>query len=194
MTEIILHGLVSKKFKSRHKFHNIKKPVDCIKAIDANYKGFKNFFLNEAKKNMLYEIIVDGDVVSNANQALEKKEIKKIDIVPAVSGSGPALVAFAVNLVIGLIMAGIQYLMTPIPENEPKAAILQVGGKSFFFSNKENTTQQYTPVPVGYGALRVGSKVISTQVNSKEQNEDPVTSFASNSAGGAEPGGSTPGY
>ena len=194
MTEIILHGLVSKKFKSRHKFHNIKKPVDSIKAIDANCKGFKNFFLNESKKNMLYEMIVDGSVVSNANQALEKKEIKRIDIVPAVSGGGPALVAFAVNLVIGLVMAGIQYLMTPIPENAPRAAISQVGGKSFFFSNKENTAQQYVSVPVGYGALRVGSKVISTQVNSKEQNESSVQSFASSSPGGSEAGGSTPGY
>lgn len=143
---------------------NIAKPVDAILAIDANYDGFKNFFLREAERNNLYQFIVDGELVENANQALNKREIKTIDIIPSVGGSGPFAIAFAVNLVIGLVMAGIQYLMTPIPENEPITMKLGVGGQSFWFASKGNSTTQYTSVPLGYGVLRVGSKIIESTI------------------------------
>jgi predicted phage tail protein len=171
MTEIVLHGLVSKKFKAVHKMANIRTPIDAVFAIDANYDGFKNFFLKEASINNYYQFIVDGDLVKNANQALEKKEIKKIDIVPYIGGSGPFLVAFAVNLAIGLVMAGIQYLMTPIPENEPKLVVAQLGGNSFWFASKSNFTQQYLNAPIGYGELRVGSNTIETQIKATNRNE-----------------------
>ncbi len=164
MTEIRLHGLVAKKFKPSFKMANISRPIDSILAIDANYDGFKNFFLREAEKNNLYQFVVNGDVVETASQSLKKKEIKTIDIVPVVSGSVPILVVFAVNLAIGLVMAGIQYLMTPIPENEPITMKLGVGGQSFWFASKGNSTTQYTSVPLGYGVLRVGSKIIESTI------------------------------
>jgi len=172
MTEIKLHGLVAKKFKPVHKIANIKKPTDAILAVDANYDGFKNFFLKEAERNNFYQIVVNGDLVENANQALEKKEIKTIDIVPYIGGSTPFIVPFLVTMAIGLVMAGIQYLMTPIPENEPKAAVAQVGGKSFWFSSKGNSSSQFGSVPVGYGELRVGSKTIETEIEAIDRNAE----------------------
>lgn len=184
MTEIFLHGMVSKKFKEYHKFFNIKKATDCIEAIDANHNGFKNFFIQQAERNIFYEIIVDGELVTNARLALEQKEIKKIDIVPAICGSGPIGVAFAVNLALGLIMAGIQYLMTPIPESSPRAAIAQIGAKSFFFASKDNITSQGSSVPLGYGALRIGSRVVETSIRSVDMSSETTSDFVSDSEGG----------
>ena len=183
MTEIRLHGLVAKKFKPHFKMANIAKPVDAILAIDANYDGFKNFFLREAERNNLYQFIVDGELVENANQALNKREIKTIDIIPSVGGSGPFAVAFAVNLVIGLVMAGIQYLMTPIPENEPQAMTAQIGGNSFFFASKGNFTAQYVNVPLGYGELRVGSRITESLISALDRNAS--STGGSSSAGGS---------
>lgn len=174
MTKITLHGLVSKKFKPHYRMANITKPVDAILAIDANYDGFKNFFLKESERNHFYQFIVDGELVENANQALEKKEIKTIDIVPFIGGSVPFLVAFAVNLAIGLVMAGIQYLMTPIPENEPAVMTQQLGGNSFWFASKANLTAQFISVPVGYGELRVGSRVVETTINAIDRNDSQI--------------------
>ena len=171
MTEITLHGLASKKFKSRYKMANIKNPIDAILAIDANYDGFKNFFLKESQRNNMYQFVVDGVLVKTAKEALDRKEIKRIDIVPYIGGSGPAAVAFFVNLAIGLIMAGIQYLMTPIPENEPKVMVAQMGGKSFWFSSKQNAVSQYTSVPIGYGELRVGAKSVEVKIDAINRNE-----------------------
>ena len=182
MIEIRLHGLVAKKFKPLFKMGNIFRPVDSILAIDANYNGFKNFFLQEAEKNNFYQFIVDGDLVKNANEALERKEIKTIDIVPYICGSVPVLVAFAVNLAIGLVMAGIQYLMTPIPENEPAAMTAQIGGQSFWFASKGNIPAQYISVPLGYGELRVGSRVIEQGIRAidrVDRDENPPTTEGS---------------
>lgn len=194
MTEVILHGLVAKKFKGNYKFANIHKPTDVIEAIDANYNGFKNFFKSSAEKNMYYEMIVDGNEITSINQAIEKKEIKKIEIVPSICGSIPAFLGkILINMMIGLVMAGIQYLLTPIPENEPKAAIAKIGAKSFLFANRENLAQQYTPVPLGYGALRVGSKIVQTVVDpiSLSSNESKVgfTLSPGSSSSSADSGG-----
>ena len=172
MTTITLHGIVAKKFKKNHKFANISKPTDAFKAIDANNPGFMDFFKNSAENNQHYEMIINGNAVKNAQDATQKTEIKTIEIVPCVAGSDPVtmLVVFAVNLVIGLVMAGIQYLMTPIPEEEPKNAIAQTSAKSFFFSNRLNVSKQFVPVPLGYGYLRVGSKIIESYIEPVDLN------------------------
>ena len=171
MTKIKLHGLVAKKFKPVYEMGNISKPLDAILAIDANHDGFKNFFLNEAENNSFYQFIVDGEEIKNAQQVLAKREMQTIDIVPYISGSGPAAIAFTVTLAIGLVMAGIQYLMTPIPENEPKTAVAQLGGNSFWFASKANFTNQFVSAPIGYGELRVGSRVVETTIEATSRNE-----------------------
>lgn len=178
MTEITLHGLVAKKFKPSFKMSNISRPVDSILAIDANYDGFKNFFLQEAEKNNFYQFVVDGDLVTNANEALGRKEIQTIDIVPCICGGGPAIVAFVVTLAIGLVMAGIQYLMTPIPESEPKTAVAQLGGNSFWFASKANIPAQFISVPLGYGELRVGSKVIEQTIKAIDRADENLSASA----------------
>ena len=118
-------------------------------------------------------MIVNGNVIKNAQGATQKTEIKTIEIVPCVAGSDPvtALIVFAVTLVIGLVMAGIQYLMTPIPEEEPKNAVAQTSAKSFFFSNRLNVSKQFVPVPLGYGYLRVGSKIIESYIEPVDLND-----------------------
>ena len=193
MTEVKLHGLVAKKFKPNYKFSNIRNPIDAILAIDANYDGFKNFFIKERERNHMYQFLVDGNLIKTAKEALDKREIKRIDIVPYVGGSGP-LIPFFVTLAIGLIMAGIQYLMTPIPENEPRTMVAQLGGNSFWFASKENAVSQYISVPIGYGELMVGSKTVEVRIDAINRNEtseaaSPVQSAGSGGTVGQSSGG-----
>ena len=194
MTEIKLHGLAAQKFKPYYKMANIKNPIDAILAIDANYDGFKNFFLKEGQRNHMYQFVVDGALIKTAKEAVDKREIKRIDIVPYIGASGPALVAFFVTLAIGLIMAGIQYLMTPIPENEPRTMVAQLGGNSFWFASKENAVSQYISVPIGYGELMVGSKTVEVRIDAINRNEtseaaSPVQSAGSGGTVGQSSGG-----
>ena len=187
MTEVILHGLAGKKFKNYNKFFNINKPMDCIEAMDANNPGFKKFFTTSSIKNMQYEMIVDGNALQKSNQAIKKKQIQRIEIVPCITGNDPAsLSVFVGTLILGLVFAGIQYLMTPIPEREPKGSISRLGARSFFFANRENLAEQFTPVPLGYGSLRVGSKIIQSVIEPVDLSslESDFSSSTSTSAGG----------
>lgn len=165
MTEIYLHGLAAHKFGGFHKFVNIHKASDCIKAIDANREGFMQYFISKAQKEEHYEIIVDEQPIESINEAFQKKQIKRIDIVPIIKGNVDFLIQVVVQVLIAAIMAGIQYLMTPIPEEEPRSAIARVAPASYMFANRQNVTAQYTPVPLGYGALRIGTKIIESIVN-----------------------------
>ena len=165
MTEIHLHGLIGHKFGKLHKFVNVYKASDCFKAIDANREGFMQYLISSAQKNQHYEMIVDEESIGSVNEAFEKKQIKRIDIVPVLVGNAQFLAQVFVKVLIAAIIAGIQYLLTPIPENEPDGAIGRVAPSSYMFANRENIASQYTPVPLGYGALRVGSKVIQTIID-----------------------------
>ena len=162
MTEIHIHGLAGHKFGKFYKFVNINKATDCIKAVDANREGFMQYFISSAQKNEHYELIVDEEPLTSLNEAVQKREIKRIDIVPVIKGQVNFVIQFVIQVLIQVVIAGIQYLMTPIPEEEPVAAKARLAPASYMFASRENVTAQYTPVPLGYGALRIGTKIIQS--------------------------------
>ena len=164
MTEIYIHGLAGRKFGKFHKFMNINKATDCIKAVDVNREGFMQYFISSAQKNEHYELIVDEEPLTSLNEAVEKRKIKRIDIVPVIKGNVNFVVQFVVQVLIQVVIAGIQYLMTPISEEEPIAAKARLAPASYMFATRENVTAQYSPVPLGYGALRIGTKIIQSIV------------------------------
>ena len=82
--------------------------------------------------------------------------------------------AFFIALGVGLLIAGIMYLLTPIPENEPRESSIKASIKnsSFLFQNPSNVSTQGRAIPIVYGRLRVGSYVIGTAVTNFELHED----------------------
>ena len=163
MTEVILHGILEKKFKKKYLFSNLRCAVDSVQMIECLSKGFKKFIVDQANQGINYEFITDGQKNYNSMDVLSKKQIKKIEIVPHICGSDP--VTFFVVLAINLVVAGIVYLMTPIPEVAPQGpSTLEVNHQSFFIINDQNMAQQGTAVPLGYGRLRVGSKIVQAYV------------------------------
>lgn len=164
MTNIFLHGILAKKFKKHHAFKYLGKPYNFINAIEANHKGFKKTILNLADKGMFFEIIFDGEKVDSFGEMSNSQKVEKIDIVPCICGHG--LTSFFVSLAVNLVMTGIMYLLTPEPEGvEPKDVVATLKVNSFLFSTEQNTTLQGINVPLGYGRLRIGTKVIGTEIS-----------------------------
>jgi predicted phage tail protein len=164
MTDIFLHGILSKKFKKKHTFKYLGKPYNFINAIESNHKGFKKAVLDLADKGMFFEIIFDGEKVDSFGEMSKDQTVQKIDIVPCICGHG--WTAFFVSLAINLVMAGIMYLLTPEPEGvEPRDVVATLKINSFLFSTEENTTLQGINVPLGYGRLRIGTKVVGTEIS-----------------------------
>tara|TARA_E500000318_G_scaffold111616_1_gene130907 strand:- start:4475 stop:5167 length:693 start_codon:yes stop_codon:yes gene_type:complete len=204
-TKIKLHGKLSKLYGEEFEFDNIKKPIDAVKALGTIFPDLRNSIIEASKTGTHYEIIVDGDSENcySMNQ-IKNKSIKVIEIVPCIIGMGPvgyiigglilggiavyggyglALTTFFAVLGVGLIIAGIMYLLTPTPENEPRNMEMEAGIKnsSFIFNNPQNVASQGLPIPICYGKLRVGSLIIGTTISNFDLSNDLQLSNRSDS-------------
>lgn len=190
MTQVNLHGLLAFEFGSSIQLF-LKKPKDVFSAIDANRKNFYKKIIELAKIGCHYSIIVDGEDIKNLSELELKKQYKVIDLVPVVVGSGGGGFLAAIGVVamfipglqgvgIALIGMGVSMMLAPKPQplEPPKAAVgtASAFNQSFFFSNIANLAQQGSPVPIGYGRLKIGSLVIQNS-----QSSYPI-SFSSNEA------------
>ena len=97
------------------------------------------------------------------------------------------MVAFAVNtaisigisLAVALLTAGTSIQgSTPQPQGVGGAsAAVEARGKSFVFSNVENVASQGDPIPIGYGKVKCGSKIIYGSTKSYPTNISNTDEF-----------------
>jgi predicted phage tail protein len=193
MVKVTLHGALGKRFGEEHSFA-IQKPLDALRALMANKKGFKHAFKTWGRKGLLYEIICDGEIVSSEQMLNSGREMNEIEIAPVIMGSSNAAktIIGAIIIVISLFMdpsgttglaiqgaiqgagaslliSGIMGLLFPPP---PPQFQSEAASRSFIFSTLENSATQGSPVPLGYGRLKIGTKVISTVVEPQRLHGD----------------------
>lgn len=205
MTDIILHGILAKEFQPSFRM-KIYKAANVIKAIDANRTSFNKRILDLAREGLNYTIIVDGRKITELEELNVQKEPKEIHLVPLIVGAGGvALVTaivvagggavgagglvggalFAANLinavVIGVVSMGLQMLLAPKPDaGPPISASTKALSESFSFSSASNVASQGTPVPVGYGRLKVGSQLIQMSIKSYPQGQESTNALRQN--------------
>jgi predicted phage tail protein len=193
--KIILHGKLSKLYGKEFYFSNIAKAKDAVYALETKFPGFRKYIVDQAREGLNYEIIVDNKT-ETAFSMNDTKNIKVVEIAPSIIGKDPVTlglilggglavagyyigittlvggILFAIG--IGIIIAGINYLMTPIPEREPDEASNRAGVKnsSFLFNSPQNVSTQGRPVPIAYGRLRVGSYVVGTTLSNYNLSQD----------------------
>ena len=86
MTKIYLHGILKKEYQEFFCL-NLKNAADLIDAIDCNRHGFKRRIVELQNKCFFYDIIVNKKRIKSLQDLTEKP--KRIDLVPAIAGSGP---------------------------------------------------------------------------------------------------------
>ena len=204
MITVTLEGSLGERIDREWKL-NVRTAGEAIKAIHANTG---NFLKDIIKKSAQYVLVIDGkewyDQV--ALYVRVKKSIKLIPllmgaaiVIPAIIGIIEAVAGYiawyslyvefylgvsafwgTVIVLVGaaLVMYGVYsllvYLLTP-DEEDPRFA----GTSSFLFAGAQNTEGQGNPVPVGYGRLLVGSKVLSncnTNVDKSKWEEEEQAS------------------
>lgn len=191
MTNITLHGILAREFGNTFRM-KIHKACNVVKAISVNRKGFNKRILDLSREGFNYTIIVDGSKITELQELSLQREPQEIHLVPCIIGSGPVTAAailtgassvlgfgtvftatMASSQILGAIMLttvsmGLSMLLAPDAPKQASAssAALQ---SSFSFSNKVNAASQGSPVPVGYGRLKVGSQVIQVCVKSYPQ-------------------------
>lgn len=197
MTTIKVHGILGKHFGSEF-FMDIGRTSQTLEAIDSNRPGFIKKINELSRKGFYYSIVVDGKKINNVQSFMKSKKPKKVDLVPVIAGSGFAAIgaafvaikAWAVanvalaQFALFIISTAVQMLLAPKPAAFPdvKATEASTRGleRSFSFSNKSNLASQGTPVPVGYGRLRVGSQVIQACIKTFPQNVQAADAMIAN--------------
>lgn len=209
MTNIILHGILAKEFGENFRM-KIHKAVNVIKAIDVNRKNFNKRVFELSREGLNYTMIVDGKKITELEELNIQREPQEIHLVPLIVGSGGGLIvggiagvilgsssagaafaavgvgAFLSSVVTGVILTavsiGLQMLLAPKPDaGPPISASTKALSESFSFSNKANVASQGSPVPVGYGRLKVGSQLIQMSIKSYPQDVESTIAMAKNS-------------
>lgn len=189
MTKIYLHGILGKIFGKCFELQ-INNCQSAVRAIDANRSGFFKKMMDLNKLNQNYYIIIDGQIIEDEIEFIEKKNIKTIDFVPAIQGAGQVIAAalftstaaqaVAAFLINSAITAGISFGVSLISaqmnkQASPPQQMTAVGGavmaseakgRSYIFNNYSNLLAQGTSVPVGYGKMRTASRVIYSSLKS----------------------------
>tara|TARA_Y100000034_G_scaffold135598_1_gene208202 strand:- start:1570 stop:2247 length:678 start_codon:yes stop_codon:yes gene_type:complete len=194
---VFLEGQIAAELEK--KWHlSVRTVADALRAIHANTGNFLGSII---KHQNHYVIIVDGKPLESA-ESLYKKVRKSIHIVPVLAGAvvfWPAFIkaiatvtaflakysawyaaagtgvqtAIAALVVIGgyaLISYGIHLLVESIigGPDDPDA----ISTTSYVFQGPQNVTAQGSPVPIAYGRLMAGSKVISASISSVDKSND----------------------
>ena len=172
MTIVNIHGILAREYGSSF-ILNLPNPKDVLEAIDCNRLGFLQRLVELQREGFCYDLIIDKKRITNGPDMENISDPATIDLVPAISGSGPLAPIFAflgsgtilAYLANAVIFAAISYALTPKPENEALEIESNSSKGSLIFSNTANLANQGSPVPIGYGRLQVGSQVIQATIN-----------------------------
>jgi predicted phage tail protein len=173
MTIINIHGILAREYGSSFTL-SMPNPKDVLEAIDCNKQGFLQRLVELQRGGLCYDIIINKTRITNGSDMDNISNPATIDLVPAISGSGGAEFLILAKLVAKTVLfAAISYALTPKPENEALEIAGDASKSSMIFSNTANVASQGSPVPLGYGRLRVGSQVIQATIKSYPQYMPP---------------------
>lgn len=180
MTTVSLEGrlgeIVGRKFS--FKTRTLR---EVLAAIEANTGKLRNYLQQNGKR--VFAIFVDGKELEGDHSLNINVQNKKILIIPILMGAFVATVtkfivksvlklklksvagkiaSFVVGTVLGAALSfGISLLIAKLMKpDDPDLA----NTSSFVFGQAENVSRQGVVVPVGYGRMQVGSRVISVNL------------------------------
>lgn len=196
LTEVILEGAFAKVAGQKRWMLDCSSPAEAIMLISANCQGrLRNWIRQNLSKYKICQVECEsenGDKESLDDKSFQtQRTCKQIRFVPIFTGAGgdngvlQAIVGVAMIVVgailtftpfaavgQGMITAGIgmvlgaiaTMLMSPSDDKDEDD-----GRKSYYFNGAVNTTEQGNPVPLVFGRCRVGSAVISSSIEVKDQ-------------------------
>jgi predicted phage tail protein len=184
MTTIRLHGILAQKYGKVFEME-IDKPRDVIRAIDANREGFRKTVVDLQKQGFSYELIVNKKRL-NKEEFSNNKKPQEIDFVPFIVGSGFDV---WIMLAISLISAVLQYALMDPGTIDGGESTVSGGGSLMFSSSQVNLAAQGSPLPIGYGRLKVGSSIIQSSMKSLPQTISSIDNMYKDAFAGSEDSG-----
>ncbi len=186
MVKVILHGDLCEDFGYSELQLKVKTKKEVMKALCANFPGFRTKLQRKAQDGLFYRMVDEEGNICEEIKDYDTKCPEEIHLVPSIIGSGPVGLILAggglsyfggytalagsflgkmlFNIGVSLLIQGIQLLLAG--EQQGPTQEVAVETQSFIFQNTNNTVVQGFGIPIIYGQIRLGSKVISTNLES----------------------------
>lgn len=188
MITICLHGSLKRDFGSRFCLR-AESPADALNGLFSQING-----LREKIRAGTFLVRLNGEIQTEESFVQNFRQPEKnavVHIIPRTAGAGRvgqiiagaviAIVgayfgqAWAVQLGVGLALGGVAQMLSKQPNLNANVQG-QKASRNTAFSNLDNTIAQGQPVPLAYGLVYCGSRVISQGVESRRisNNDDPI--------------------
>ncbi|MDR6447492.1 putative phage tail protein [Paraburkholderia terricola] len=182
-----LYGIAGARFGRVHRIA-VASTREAVRALCVTVPGFEKFMMN-AKDNGLTFAVFSGRKNLVEDELQHPVGEDEIRIAPVLVGSkkaglfqtilGAALVvvgvftsAYGGSSLIGLgasmMLGGVMQMLSP--QTSGLAGAGPNNGTSYYFNGPVNSAAQGEPVPLVYGRMTVGSKVISSGIFAQDQN------------------------
>ena len=174
MKRIILHGEMASLFAPEVKI-SANTFNDILNGISANYPSFRSYFIQKILKGVDY-VFVDSNNKEISQQYIHleaKDNLYHMHPRPVgAAGAGAfgiqAMMGFGQSFAMSWLMNKINKAMEDDEEEEYEI----ISTQSHIYTSNENRVEQGGPVPVVYGQLRVGSKIISSSIHNYDYDYD----------------------
>ncbi|MBB3260009.1 putative phage tail protein [Paraburkholderia bannensis] len=182
LREIQLYGVAGTRYGRTHRLA-VRSPREAIRALCAVVPGFKQFLAASRRMGLTFAVFI-----GKSNLAKDQLDYpagrEPIRIAPVLVGSkrgglfqtilGVALVAVGVftqmptliGLGASMALGGVVQMLSP--QTSGLAGVVN-NGTSYYFNGPVNSAAQGEPVPLVYGRMLVGSKVISSGIYAEDQ-------------------------
>ena len=187
MTEVLIEGRMGSLLGKHHKF-SCTKLGEIFSALEANTGKLRRYFLLNKKR--YFSVFVNGKAIDQNFFSNTNVKDAKVVILPILmgavigtaiaaglgmtvaAGSAAAAAGAAVGslTLAGKIVAGIVNAIVAFGISLAVSKLLApdspelTNTSSFAFGTPENIAKQGGPVPIGYGRLLIGSRVISSNL------------------------------
>ena len=182
LREVRLYGILGTRFGRIHRLA-VTSTSEALRALSVLIPGFRQFLLDAQSKRLTFAVF-------NGRRNLCKDDLDApvgddtIRIAPVIIGSksgglfqtilGAALavVGFVFNqptligLGVSMALGGITQMLSP---QQAGLAGVADNGTSYYFNGPVNSAAQGEPVPLVYGEMIVGSKVVSSGIYTEDQ-------------------------
>lgn len=169
LTEVHLHGALGARFGRLFRL-DVRSAVEALHALRCQLPGFNTAL----RQSPGFVLLAGEECLTESMLGLETGR-KPIHVMPAIAGAtgievaviaGVSITLADVVLTVSIVMALVQLGLglANMSSDTPKADKNQNRTlESYSFNGPVNTVGQGAPVPVGYGALKVGGHLISSR-------------------------------
>lgn len=161
MVNINLHGKLGKEFENSWQLE-VSSAAEILRALDVQIPNFREHITKNELAGHRYCVAVDGKKLLKEEEffCALPRNAKIVDFLPVVGGGGPAVVVFLGKMLLAMAIGAITSLIVNKMFAPPDPQELK-DTNSYLFAGAENTESQGIPVPIAYGKLLIGGKVIS---------------------------------